>query len=63
MTSPGMDTVLEAELDSHNIAWSVMISNVQEVINKENSGADNENKASSGHSMTWDEYHSLEVLI
>ena len=62
MTSPGMDTVLEAELDSHNIAWSVMISNVQEVINKENTGAaGNKNKASSGHSMTWDEYHSLEV--
>ena len=61
MTSPGMDLVLEAELDSHNIAWSVMISNVQEVINKENSGAGNKNKDSSGHSMTWDEYHSLEV--
>ena len=59
MTSPGMDSVLEAELDSHNIDWSVMISNVQEVINKENTGA--ANKASSGHSMTWDEYHSLEV--
>ena len=59
MTSPGMDSVLEAELDSHNIDWSVMISNVQEVINKENTGAGN--KASSGHSMTWDEYHSLEV--
>ena len=61
MTSPGMDSVLEAELDSHNIAWSVMISNVQEVINKENTGA--VIKADSGHSMTWDEYHSLEVSI
>ena len=61
MTSPGMDSVLEAELDSHNIAWSVMISNVQEVINKENTGP--VHKAGSGHSMTWDEYHSLEVRI
>jgi len=47
MTSPGLDMVLEAELDSHNIAWSVMI---------------NKNRASSGHSMTWDEYHSLEDM-
>ena len=59
MTGPGMDTVLEVELDSHDIAWSLMISNVQEVINQEETGAGN--KASSGHSMTWDEYHSLEV--
>ena len=63
MTSPGMDSVLEAELDSHNIAWTVMISNVQELINKENAGAIHKDKAGSGHSMTWDDYHSLEVWI
>jgi len=62
MTSPGMDSVLEAELDSHNIAWTVMISNVQELINKENAGAVHKDKAGSGHSMTWDDYHSLEDM-
>ena len=60
MTSPGMDSALEAELDRQNIAWSVMISDVQELISSENTGA--VTRESSGHAMTWDDYHSLEVL-
>jgi len=61
MTSPGMDSALEAELDRQNIAWSVMISDVQELISSsENTGA--VTRESSGHAMTWDDYHSLEDM-
>jgi len=61
MTSPGMDSALEAELDRQNIAWSVMISDVQELISSsENTEA--VTRGSSGHAMTWDDYHSLEDM-
>jgi len=62
MVPPGMDKQLETELQEKGIQWSVMIKDVQENINMEKISSKRQEEPNTKHSMTWDEYHSLDDI-
>jgi len=62
MAAPGMGLMLEAELQSKDIKYEVMIEDVQRLVDLEKIPAVGAKSESPRHSMTWTEYHTLDDM-
>ena len=63
MAAPGLSLMLEAELESKNIQYEVMVEDVQRLVDLEKAvpavRTESENPR---HSMSWTEYHTLDDM-
>jgi len=62
MSPPGMDFVLERELQEQNIHFEVMIEDVQRLVDLEKIPSAPASERDPRHSMTWTEYHTLDDM-
>ena len=53
---------LKTWLDSNHLDWSVMISDVQSLMELEKIPASSGDKAKAGHNMDWTQYHPIEEM-
>ena len=62
MAAPGMSFMLEAELQSKDIQYEVMIEDVQRLVDLEKMPAVSVESRNPRHSMSWTEYHTLDDM-
>ena len=63
MTSPDLMDNLESRLKEHNVNWTVVIHNVQPLMDAEKIPSEPKlDKTILAHNMDWVEYHSLEDI-
>ena len=62
MAAPGFSLKLEAELESQDIQYEVMIEDVQRVVELEKVPAVLSESQNPRHSMSWTEYHTLDDI-
>ena len=62
MAAPGLSLMLEAELQSKEIQYEVMIEDVQRLVDLEKIPALSVKSENPRHSMSWTEYHTLDDM-
>merc|ERR1719295_1502917 len=62
MVSPSDLSLVEQKLKSENMAYSIMVENVQSLMDAELVPAEGHKELSTGHPMDWTEYHSQDDM-